>query len=168
LKGVSIGEGTVVGAGSVVTKSLPPGVIAVGNPAKVLREIDAWSDLEKMAGLAGSDRVLFSLDLHQGRPVQHLDPGPRLERISPEELVGRVVSIGVAGLIVIDLADVGSAAGPSTGPLIQRLQANYRLPVYAGGGVRDRRDVDALLEAGAVGVLVGTAVHNGELLIADC
>jgi len=133
-----------------------------------LESLDAWSDLEKMAGLAGSDRVLFSLDLHQGRPVQHLDPGPRLERISPEELVGRVVSIGVAGLIVIDLADVGSAAGPSTGPLIQRLQANYRLPVYAGGGVRDRRDVDALLEAGAVGVLVGTAVHDGELLIADC
>lgn len=41
LKGVSIGDGTVVGAGSVVTKSLPPGVIAVGNPAKVLREIGA-------------------------------------------------------------------------------------------------------------------------------
>ncbi|MEI9896661.1 MAG: acyltransferase [Chthoniobacter sp.] len=40
LKGVSIGEGTVVGAGSVVTKSLPAGVIAVGNPAKVLREIE--------------------------------------------------------------------------------------------------------------------------------
>ena len=39
LKGVSIGDGAVVGAGSVVTKSLPAGVIAVGNPARVLREI---------------------------------------------------------------------------------------------------------------------------------
>lgn len=39
LKGVRIGDGTVVGAGSVVTKSLPAGVIAVGNPARVLREI---------------------------------------------------------------------------------------------------------------------------------
>ena len=39
LKGVSIGDGSVVGAGSVVTKSLPPRVIAVGNPARVLREI---------------------------------------------------------------------------------------------------------------------------------
>ena len=39
LKGVTIGEGTVVGAGSVVTKPLPAGVIAVGNPARVLREI---------------------------------------------------------------------------------------------------------------------------------
>lgn len=39
LKGVTIGENTVVGAGSIVTKNLPPNVIAVGNPCKVVREI---------------------------------------------------------------------------------------------------------------------------------
>ena len=39
LKGVSIGDGTVVGAGSVVTKSLPANVVAAGNPARVFREI---------------------------------------------------------------------------------------------------------------------------------
>lgn len=37
LKGVTIGEGTVVGAGSVVTRDLPPGCVAVGNPARVIR-----------------------------------------------------------------------------------------------------------------------------------
>jgi maltose O-acetyltransferase len=35
--GVTIGENTVVGAGSVVTRDLPPGVLAVGNPCRVLR-----------------------------------------------------------------------------------------------------------------------------------
>ena len=39
LKGVTIGDDSVVGAGSVVTKSLPARVIAVGNPARVIREI---------------------------------------------------------------------------------------------------------------------------------
>lgn len=39
MPGVTIGDNTVVGAGSVVTKDLPPNVIAVGNPCKVLREI---------------------------------------------------------------------------------------------------------------------------------
>lgn len=38
--GVEVGENTIVGSGSVVTKSLPPNVIAVGNPARVLRKID--------------------------------------------------------------------------------------------------------------------------------
>lgn len=39
LPGVSVGENTVVGAGSVVTKDLPANVVAVGNPCRVLREI---------------------------------------------------------------------------------------------------------------------------------
>ena len=39
LKGVTIGHGSVIGAGSVVTKDIPPCVIAAGNPARVLREV---------------------------------------------------------------------------------------------------------------------------------
>ncbi|MDH6141536.1 maltose O-acetyltransferase [Kitasatospora sp. GP30] len=37
--GVTIGPDTVVGAGSVVTRDLPAGVLAVGNPARVVREL---------------------------------------------------------------------------------------------------------------------------------
>lgn len=39
LPGVTIGDNTVVGAGSVVTKDLPANVVAVGNPCHILREI---------------------------------------------------------------------------------------------------------------------------------
>lgn len=39
LPGVTIGENTVVGAAAVVTKDLPPNVLAVGNPARVVRTI---------------------------------------------------------------------------------------------------------------------------------
>lgn len=38
--GVTIGEGAVIGAGSVVTRDVPAGCIAVGNPCRVLRQID--------------------------------------------------------------------------------------------------------------------------------
>ena len=41
LKGVRIGRGSVIGAGSVVTKDIPAGVIAAGNPARVLQELPA-------------------------------------------------------------------------------------------------------------------------------
>jgi acetyltransferase-like isoleucine patch superfamily enzyme len=39
LKGVTIGRGSVVGAGSVVTRDVPPGTIAAGNPARLLRRL---------------------------------------------------------------------------------------------------------------------------------
>lgn len=39
LAGVTIGDNTVIGAGSVVTKDIPSNVIAVGNPCRVLKEI---------------------------------------------------------------------------------------------------------------------------------
>jgi maltose O-acetyltransferase len=40
LPGVTIGENTVVGAGAAVTRDLPPDVVAVGNPARVVRTLD--------------------------------------------------------------------------------------------------------------------------------
>ncbi|MET2954516.1 sugar O-acetyltransferase [Vibrio harveyi] len=39
LPGVTIGENSVIGAGSVLTKDIPANVVAVGNPCRVLREI---------------------------------------------------------------------------------------------------------------------------------
>ena len=41
LPGVKIGKGSVIGAGSVVTKDIPENVVAVGNPCRVLRKINA-------------------------------------------------------------------------------------------------------------------------------
>ena len=39
LPGVTIGENSVIGAGSIVTRDIPANVVAVGNPCRVLREI---------------------------------------------------------------------------------------------------------------------------------
>ena len=39
LAGVSIGDNTIIGTGSIVTKDIPANVIAVGNPCKVIHEI---------------------------------------------------------------------------------------------------------------------------------
>ena len=40
MPGITIGDNTVIGAGSVVTKDIPSGVVAVGVPCRVLREIN--------------------------------------------------------------------------------------------------------------------------------
>ena len=39
LPGVTIGDNTVIGAGSIVVKDIPANVVAVGNPCKVIKEL---------------------------------------------------------------------------------------------------------------------------------
>lgn len=41
LPGVTIGDNSVIGAGSVVTKDVPANVVALGNPARVVRPVEA-------------------------------------------------------------------------------------------------------------------------------
>jgi acetyltransferase-like isoleucine patch superfamily enzyme len=41
LKGVTIGNGSIVGAGSVVTKDIPPMVVVAGNPAKIIKRLNS-------------------------------------------------------------------------------------------------------------------------------
>ncbi len=50
LPGVTIGADTVVGAGAVVTGDLPPGVVAAGNPARVLRQLPAAAQESRSPG----------------------------------------------------------------------------------------------------------------------
>lgn len=50
LPGINIGRGAMIGAGAVVTQSVPPNAIVVGNPAKIIGYVDAYtnkSELEK-------------------------------------------------------------------------------------------------------------------------
>lgn len=46
--GVTIGNGSIIGAGSVVNRDIPAGVIAVGNPCRVLREITEADRMEPL------------------------------------------------------------------------------------------------------------------------
>jgi len=40
MSGVSIGDNAVIGAGSIVTKDIPPNTVAIGSPCKIVRKLD--------------------------------------------------------------------------------------------------------------------------------
>lgn len=65
LAGVSIGDGAIVGAGAVVTRDIPPFAIAVGNPAKVLRNRLPEERIDELRSIAW---WLWSEDEMRARP----------------------------------------------------------------------------------------------------
>jgi phosphoribosylformimino-5-aminoimidazole carboxamide ribotide isomerase len=70
-------------------------------------------------------------------------------------------------VIVMTLGRVGSGAGPD----LKRLEAIRSVAggreLYAAGGVRDAVDLSTVKAAGAAGVLIATALHNGRIVRAD-
>jgi len=67
LKGVTVGENSVVGAGAVVTKDVPDNVVVAGNPARIVKELDPNREMTTRANLF--DRP----DLDFGQWVKDLD-----------------------------------------------------------------------------------------------
>lgn len=62
-KGVTIGENTVIGAGSVVASDIPAGVIAAGNPARVIKPLDRDKALVTRASIfTDTDELRRSMD----------------------------------------------------------------------------------------------------------
>jgi phosphoribosylformimino-5-aminoimidazole carboxamide ribotide isomerase len=108
--------------------------------------------------LAEVPELVLSIDLREGRT---LSPDPQLAGLPALEAVASLDRAGLREAIVLDLARVGSGAGPDV-ELIAAIHAAFpNLDLLAGGGVRDADDLRALGAAGAAGALVATALHSG-------
>ena len=142
----------------------------VGEPGRARRLLALGGDrviagTETLPGADALDRLLeaipgivLSVDLRDGRV---LSPDPRLAGLPALDGVARLARTGPREAIVLDLARVGSGAGPDV-ELIAELHAAFGdLELLAGGGVRDVADLRALRDAGAAGALVATALHTG-------
>jgi phosphoribosylformimino-5-aminoimidazole carboxamide ribotide isomerase len=105
--------------------------------------------------------AVLSVDLRDGRVLSR---DPRLAGMSALDAVARLHHTALREVIVLDLARVGTGAGPDVAP-ISAIQAAFpALELLAGGGVRDADDLRALEAAGAAGALVATALHRGVTL----
>jgi phosphoribosylformimino-5-aminoimidazole carboxamide ribotide isomerase len=90
--------------------------------------------------------------------------GARPEALS---LASQAMEAGVSTLVVLDLARIGTGCGADL-VLIEALRKGFpEGRLLAGGGVRTRRDLDRMRDAGCDGALVASAIHAGTITAAD-
>jgi phosphoribosylformimino-5-aminoimidazole carboxamide ribotide isomerase len=104
--------------------------------------------------------VVLSVDLRDGRLIS---PDPELAGRAATAAAPLARALGVDEVLVIDLARVGSGAGPALEAVAELGAALPGVAIYAGGGVRDDADLRALEAVGAAGALVATALHEGRI-----
>ena len=161
---MGFGPGLMVDGG-ISTPQAAAALVEAGATTVVvgLETLRGFEDLKAIVDAIGGERVVFSLDLLEGKPIRR-----RTGRIASQEAVSlelgaRAVDAGVSGVLVLDLAAVGSEAGPRNLDLIGGLKRLLWVPIYAGGGVRTAADLEVLAEAGCDAALVGSAVHSGTI-----
>jgi phosphoribosylformimino-5-aminoimidazole carboxamide ribotide isomerase len=114
--------------------------------------------LERLLAELPERSVILSIDLRDGLL---LSPDARLAGLPAVEALARLTRPGLREAIVLDLARVGTGAGPDVALIGELRTAFPHLELLAGGGVRDVEDLRALEAAGAAGALVATALHRG-------
>ena len=151
---VDAGVSTVADAGSVIGAGAT--IVIVG-----LETLSSFDMLDKICERTGRQRVAFSLDLRNGVPIGL--PNVVSSGDPPETIAHRAAEAGVGSIVVLDLGRVGMGGGTDIALMSQVRQAVPDVALFAGGGVRSRKDLNELASVGVGGALVATALLNGSL-----
>jgi phosphoribosylformimino-5-aminoimidazole carboxamide ribotide isomerase len=120
--------------------------------------------MHELVRQVGAEQLVFSLDLKDGQPLA-LSPS---FRGSAWDIACQAIGMGVRRLLILDLTRVGTSRGTGTEEFCSRLATTFpHVALLAGGGIRDRDDLDRLRRLGVKGVLVASALHDGRLSRAD-
>ena len=137
---------------------LDVGVAGVMAP---LETLPGPAALREILAVVGVERLVFSLDLKDGRP---LGEHGQWDGTSPVALARQALASGVGRILVLDLARVGSGDGPAQLDLLATLRQEHPdVEILSGGGVRSHEDLHRFAAVGVDGVLVATALHDGSL-----
>jgi acetyltransferase-like isoleucine patch superfamily enzyme len=94
LKGVTIGDNCIIGAGSIVTKDIPSNSVATGIPAKVVCSLDDYFDKRKQKCLSEACEYANSIRNRFGREPLLSEFGPEfgiyVDKDNIEEYLGRI------------------------------------------------------------------------------
>ena len=129
------------------------GTIAAERPG----EVAAWT--RRWPG-----RIYIGVDARDGVVATH--GWERAGAFQVEEMLARYQDAPVAGFIVTDISRDGALEGAATESLAAVIDAT-RHPVILSGGVTSAADLVAAREAGAAGAIVGRALYEGRLTLAE-
>jgi phosphoribosylformimino-5-aminoimidazole carboxamide ribotide isomerase len=127
-----------------------------------LETVSGPRELTQIVELIGMERVIFSLDLFDGRPRCAAPTAWSTE--DPRELAEAAIACGVRHLLILDLARVGTGRGLGSRDVLKSIRESHpSILMSVGGGIARIEEVDDLRSAGAGAVLVGTAIHDGRI-----
>ena len=152
--------------GAVTTGPRAEQLVAAGATRVVvgLETLPSFVTLREIVRAVGGRHVVFSLDLRAGQAVTapgapHRGTAPQLARLA--------VAAGVAGVLVLDFARIGTGEGPDVALLAELRRAHPGVELLAGGGVGSARQLGQLEDAGCDAALVATALHDGRITRRD-
>jgi phosphoribosylformimino-5-aminoimidazole carboxamide ribotide isomerase len=122
----------------------------------------AWTFLDELVSSLG-ERLVVALDVRDGVVRTR---GWTEGELEVDEAIDRCVAGGVPRLLCTAIERDGTLQGPNV-ELVHRVVARSALPVLAAGGIRSEADLDALRNAGAEGAIVGRALLEGRIAIAN-
>ena len=137
--------------------------VVEAGPDRIVAGLETLAGPAALTGLCRrlGRRVVFSLDLKDGRPLGDMAGWKGLD---PQSLAEEALAQGVQSLILLDLARVGLGAGTGTEDLALRLVKRHpEVAVAIGGGVRDGQDLLRIKRLGVSSVLVASALHDGRI-----
>ncbi len=155
----AVGVPLMVDAG-ITSVTSAAAVLATG-ARRVVVGLETLTSLEELASIVeavGPSRVVFSLDVRGEQAITR--PAGALTGVEPVAVAREATSCGIRSVVVLDLARVGRSGGPRMSLVEQVRGACPDVELIAGGGVRDRKDIDRLAAIGCDAALVGTALHS--------
>jgi len=119
----------------------------------------------RLVGAHGSDRIAAAIDVRQGRALGHAWVGD-VAGVDAGEAMGRLADVGVATFEVTAIDRDGLLEGPDL-ELYGRIVALGAGSVIASGGITTTADLNSVRALGCNGAIVGRAVYEGRLDLAQ-
>lgn len=107
------------------------------------------------------DNFILSLDVKNGKLMNNLnlDLWEFIEKLNNDEKIQNKIQ----KVIILDLSQVGTSEGPNIVLCKSLIEILNNKKIVYGGGIRNKRDIQKLKDIGIYAVLVGAALHNGEI-----